>query len=157
MHDASQISTLGRQLFLCHSSELTCIYRDATTLPYSYLVVDMSPNSESDIRVRTHLLWGVSVCVQAIKGMPACVENYPLDTKSCWIVKRDLFGKSLLNSNVYKHKTAMEAIVQHHITETRSNKRHESEQISNITSCPSYLLSDGNNQTSETNSSCLNN
>ena len=53
IRDASQISTLGRQLFPGRSKILTEAYSDATSKPYGYLVVDMSPHSDDKYRLRT--------------------------------------------------------------------------------------------------------
>jgi hypothetical protein len=44
---ASQVTTLGRQLFLGRWKVLTVSYTDALSVgPYSYLIVDASPHSE---------------------------------------------------------------------------------------------------------------
>ena len=53
--DASQITTLGRQLFPGRSRFLVEAYADATKEPYGYLVVDTSPHADDKYRVRTHV------------------------------------------------------------------------------------------------------
>lgn len=58
VRDASQIATLGRQLFPGRSKILMESYRDATFDPFGYLVVDMSPHSEDQYRLRTHVFPG---------------------------------------------------------------------------------------------------
>ena len=52
---ASQISHLGRQLYPGNGNMLEEIYRDCTQEPYSYLVIDLSPQSEDKYRLRTRI------------------------------------------------------------------------------------------------------
>ena len=58
VRDASQISTLGRQLFPGHSGVLVDAYRDAMKTPYGYLVIDMSPRGQDKTRLRTFVFPG---------------------------------------------------------------------------------------------------
>lgn len=51
--DASQISMLGRQLYPGCSNLLVEAYKDATKLPFGYLVVDTSPRGDDEYRLRT--------------------------------------------------------------------------------------------------------
>ena len=52
---ASQISHLGRQLYPGNGSMLEEVYRDCTQEPYSYLVIDLAPQSEDKYRQHTHI------------------------------------------------------------------------------------------------------
>lgn len=61
VRDASQIATLGRQLFPGRSKILTEAYTDAvTSTPYGYL---MSVHSEDKYRLRTHVFPGQDTIV----------------------------------------------------------------------------------------------
>lgn len=53
--DKSQISHLARQLFPENTKFLHEAYKDATSTPYGYLVIDMKLNTPDKVRVRTHL------------------------------------------------------------------------------------------------------
>jgi hypothetical protein len=56
--DASQVCTLGRQLFPGRGRLLTEAYTDATREPYGYLLVDTSPHAKDGYRLRTHVFPG---------------------------------------------------------------------------------------------------
>ena len=56
--DASQVSFLGRQLYPRQSSMFVDVYKDCTAEPYSYLVIDMAPNSNDLYRLRTRIMPG---------------------------------------------------------------------------------------------------
>ena len=56
--DNSQIECLSRQMFPTNSKFLVSAFRDATSSPYGYLLVDLRPESEEDIRVRTKIFPG---------------------------------------------------------------------------------------------------
>lgn len=56
--DASQISMLGRQLYPGCSNLLVEAYKDATKLPFGYLVVDTSPRGDDDYRLGTNIFSG---------------------------------------------------------------------------------------------------
>ena len=56
--DISQIECLSRQMFPSNNKFLVSAFRDATTSPYGYLLVDLRPESEEDIRVRTKIFPG---------------------------------------------------------------------------------------------------
>jgi hypothetical protein len=58
VRDASQMSTLGRQLFPGHSGVLIEAYRDAMKIPYGYLVIDMTPRGQDKTRLRTFVFPG---------------------------------------------------------------------------------------------------
>ena len=51
--DVSQLQCLARQAFLGKSAFLMEAYKDATSQPYGYLVLDFSPGAEEAYRVRT--------------------------------------------------------------------------------------------------------
>ena len=55
IRDSSQIATLGRQLFPGNSKLLSEAYRDATSKPFGYLVVDLTPQGDERFRLRTHI------------------------------------------------------------------------------------------------------
>ena len=54
--DIQQIAFLGRQLG--NTELIKEAYKDATTPPYGYLVIDLSPHSSSEYRYRTHVFPG---------------------------------------------------------------------------------------------------
>lgn len=58
VRDVSQIAILGRQLYPGKWKLLTEAYSDATSNPYGYLVVDMSPHSDDTYRLRTRVFPG---------------------------------------------------------------------------------------------------
>lgn len=51
--DVSQIQCLGKQAFPGKSQTLIEAYNDCMRKPYGYLVLDLSPHSEEDYRIRT--------------------------------------------------------------------------------------------------------
>ena len=53
--DVSQLQCLARQAFLGKSNFLMEAYKDATSKPYGYLVLDFSPGTIDDYRVRTNV------------------------------------------------------------------------------------------------------
>ena len=58
MRNRSQIAHLGRELFPKNPHLLIEAYEDCVQVPYSYLVVDLSPHSEDQYRLRTHIFPG---------------------------------------------------------------------------------------------------
>ena len=56
--DGSSISTLGRQMYPGNSNVLTEAYKNATSKKYAYLLVDMSPHSPDDLRLRSNIFPG---------------------------------------------------------------------------------------------------
>jgi len=69
VRDVSQVATLGRQLFPGRSKILTSAFADATSLPFGYLVVDMSPHSEDTYRLRTRVFPGEDPIVYVPKHL----------------------------------------------------------------------------------------
>lgn len=53
--DVSQLQCLGRQAFLGKGAFLLDAYKDATSKPYGYLVLDFSPSGQEEYRVRTNV------------------------------------------------------------------------------------------------------
>ena len=53
--DVSKLQCLARQAFLGKSNFLMVAYKDATSKPYGYLVLDFSPGTIDDYRVRTNI------------------------------------------------------------------------------------------------------
>jgi hypothetical protein len=58
LRDVSQISLLGRQMFPGKSKLLTQVYTDVMKVPYAYLIIDSSPHSNPQYRLRTHIFPG---------------------------------------------------------------------------------------------------
>ena len=53
--DASQFSNLARQMYPNKSAFAVEAYKDATRQPYSYLFVDLRPEQDEDLRLRTNI------------------------------------------------------------------------------------------------------
>ena len=53
--DATQVVTLGRQMYPGKSKFLIEAFKDATQKPYGYLFLDMKPETEEIYRVRTNI------------------------------------------------------------------------------------------------------
>lgn len=53
--DAAQITYLARQMYPGKSSFMVEAFRDATSTPYSYLLIDLKPDTEENMRVRTNV------------------------------------------------------------------------------------------------------
>jgi len=56
--DASQFANLARQMYPRRSQFAVETYKDATRKPYSYLLVDLQPEQEDDLRLRTNIFPG---------------------------------------------------------------------------------------------------
>jgi hypothetical protein len=67
MRDASQISILGRQLFPGKSGVVIESYNDIMKQPYGYLVIDMAPTSDDNLRLRTNIFPGEETIVYVPK------------------------------------------------------------------------------------------
>lgn len=61
--DEMQIQTLGRQIFPRQLNYFMDAYRKATEKPFGYLLVDLSPHSDSKYKLRTQILSGQSMIV----------------------------------------------------------------------------------------------
>ena len=53
--DLQQIRCLGRQIFPFKSEQFVSAYQDCTQIPYGYLVIDLSPATCEQLRVRTNV------------------------------------------------------------------------------------------------------
>ncbi len=61
--DVSQLQCLARQVLLGKSKFLMEAYKDATSTPYGYLVLDFSPSAGEEYRVRTSIFPGEDTVV----------------------------------------------------------------------------------------------
>jgi len=53
--DASQVSHLGRQIFPDKTKYFRDAYKDATSQPYSYLLIDLQTTTPDELRLRTDI------------------------------------------------------------------------------------------------------
>jgi len=53
--DASQFANLARQMYPKSSQFAVEAYKDATREPYSYLLIDLRPEQDEDLRLRTNI------------------------------------------------------------------------------------------------------
>jgi len=56
--DATQFANLARQIYPKRSQFAVEAYKDATREPYSYLLVDLRPEQDDDLRLRTTIFPG---------------------------------------------------------------------------------------------------
>jgi hypothetical protein len=63
--DASQIDTLGRQMYPGDARFFREAYEDATKRPYGYLLIDLKQDQHDDVRLRTGLFPGEPCYVYA--------------------------------------------------------------------------------------------
>ena len=56
--DASQFASLSRQMYPNKSAFAVEAYKDATREPYSYLLVDLRPEQDEELRLRTNIFPG---------------------------------------------------------------------------------------------------
>ena len=56
--DASQISHLAGQMYPGKSKFLIDAYRDATSIPFSYLLIDLKPDTDDKLRIRSNIFPG---------------------------------------------------------------------------------------------------
>jgi len=54
--DASQFASIARQMYPNQSAFAVEAYKDATQQPYSYLFVDLRPEEDEDLRLRTNIV-----------------------------------------------------------------------------------------------------
>ena len=54
--DKSQIMHLAKQFMPSNTKFLLWAYKDATQLPYSYLLLDLTPSMNDKYRIRTRIL-----------------------------------------------------------------------------------------------------
>jgi len=65
--DATQFANLARQMYPKRSQFAVEAYKDATTEPYSYLLVDLRPEQDDDLRLRTNIFPGETQYVYVAK------------------------------------------------------------------------------------------
>ena len=65
--DATQISHLASQMYPGRTKFLIEAFRDATSKPFSYLLVDLKPDTEDRLRVRSGIFPGEQACVYVPK------------------------------------------------------------------------------------------
>jgi len=53
--DATQISHLASQMYPGKSKFLIEAYRDATSKPFGYLLIDLKPDTEDQLRIRSNI------------------------------------------------------------------------------------------------------
>ena len=56
--DATQFANLARQMYPHTSKFAVEAYKDATRSPYSYLLIDLRPEQDDDLRLRTNIFPG---------------------------------------------------------------------------------------------------
>jgi len=65
--DASQFTNLARQMYPNRSAFAVEAYKDAIREPYSYLLVDLRPEQDEHLRLRTNVFPGESQYVYVPK------------------------------------------------------------------------------------------
>ena len=53
--DVTQIATLAKQMYPGNTKFMVEAYRDATSTPYGYLLVDLKPQTVEQLRLRTNI------------------------------------------------------------------------------------------------------
>ncbi|GIX81309.1 hypothetical protein CDAR_405311 [Caerostris darwini] len=61
--DRSQIMHLGRQLYPSQTKFFREVYEDATSKPFSYLLIDLKPDTDDSLRLRSGIFPGDKYCV----------------------------------------------------------------------------------------------
>ena len=56
--DESQALNLAKQLYPCETKFFMEVYKDTTTIPHGYLVIDCDPKSPRDLKLRTNIFPG---------------------------------------------------------------------------------------------------
>ena len=56
VRDASQISHFGKQMYPNNTKFLNWAFKDATKAPFTYLFLDLRPDTDESIRVRANIL-----------------------------------------------------------------------------------------------------
>ena len=68
--DKTQVKTLARQISPGQVTAFMEIYNDCVAKPYSYLIIDIVPNSEQKYKFRTNIIPG--------KSSPSSSNTYPV-------------------------------------------------------------------------------
>ena len=58
VRDSTQVANLARQMFPGNSHFMLEAFRDATLIPYGYLLVDLRPDTDEKCRLRTNIFPG---------------------------------------------------------------------------------------------------
>jgi hypothetical protein len=74
--DAAQVTYLARQISPENPKFLVEAYRDATSLPHGYLLIDLKQNTPDVLRFRTHI-FDKHVTIYVPKGIKADVVEVP--------------------------------------------------------------------------------
>ena len=56
VRDKSQFTNLAKQFMPNHVNFMKWVFQDATRLPHSYLFLDMKPETEEELRIKTNIL-----------------------------------------------------------------------------------------------------
>ena len=56
IRDKSQFTNLAKQFMPNHVNFMRWVFQDATRLPHSYLFLDMKPETEEELRIKTNIL-----------------------------------------------------------------------------------------------------
>ena len=83
--DASQIANLFRQMYPSNWRFAVEAYKDATRKPYRYLLVDLRPEQDEDLRLRTNVFSGETHYVYVPKNeqAPRRVNSTLLQSLHC--------------------------------------------------------------------------
>jgi len=65
--DVTQIAHLAAQMYPGKSKYMIESYRDATSAPFSYLLVDLKPDTDEKLRLRSNVFPGETPYVYAPK------------------------------------------------------------------------------------------
>jgi hypothetical protein len=65
--DAGQVSTLARQMYPGNSKFVIEAFKDATSTPHSYLLIDLRPEQDEKLRLRANIFPGQDQCVYVRK------------------------------------------------------------------------------------------
>lgn len=65
--DASQIATLGRQVYPGRGNAVVEAYNDATKSRYGYILLDFNPHSHEELRMRTNIFPEETTIVYGVK------------------------------------------------------------------------------------------
>lgn len=65
--DANQVANLARQMYPGKSAFMVEAFKDATKQPYTYLLIDLRPESDEEVRLRTNIFPGETTYVYSSK------------------------------------------------------------------------------------------
>ena len=102
--DASQMSHLARQMYTGRAKFVQEAFKDATSIPYGYLLVDLKQDTPEDMRLRT----AISTCTCRRYKKTECADRLFIRTMSD-LVKRHILCIQALNR--YKTNTLRRAII----------------------------------------------